>query len=93
MSEVAQRSWAGRHRRGSRCVPLGGHRQGRLRERDIRAPACHNIQSIRQEQYCHKRIISYGGLRLAWPLLAAWGGPCGMERPLVGHLNAAAVRR
>ena len=69
MSGVAQRSWAGRHRRGSRCVPLGERRQGRLRKRDIRVPACHNIQSIRQEQYCHKRIISYGGLRLAWPLL------------------------
>jgi hypothetical protein len=69
MPRGARRSWAGRHRRASRCVPLGGHRQGRLRERDIRVPACHNVWSIWQEQHCHKRITSYGSLRLAWPLL------------------------
>ena len=63
MSGVAQRSWAGRHRRGSRCVPLGERRQGRLCERDIRVPACHNIWSIWQEQHCHKQINPYGRIR------------------------------
>ena len=30
MSVVAQRSWAGRHRRGSRCVPLGRAPAGQI---------------------------------------------------------------
>src|SRR3954452_18674985 len=69
MPRGAQRSWAGRYRCGSRCVPLGERWQDRLCERDIRIPACHNVQSIWQEQHCHKRINSYGRF---YPGFAKW---------------------
>ena len=32
-------------------------------------PSCHNVRSIWQERYCHKRTSSYGRFQVDWPQL------------------------
>ena len=80
MSGVAQRAGQVDIGAAAALCPVGRPPTGQITRADIRIPACHNVWSIWQEQYCHKWTNSCGETSPSPAATAAWGGPCGGGR-------------